>query len=1030
MDNDFPCQLFTCFFNDGPPCHRRSGNIGGRKSHNNVLGWDSGQSIEWVAQNQVKGEHWLPTQPIVAPLLPPNKTDVYSSSPHIKTDPADFTQHMQNFYLDHYKHAFQTMSHLLSESSTHGQTSYSRQWRRRFLNRLKYTMCPVTSTRTRAQRYDSFFEDAIHDIPPALLAELLQEDLAFQRGQEKYQELDTGGALGCVSFSESSDFQDGCLIYPSNQGLQTLNFHRVALKSNSHDVPQLETVGSPTTYNLNGSIRQVSTGTLQETVHVGVRSDHFCGAWIVGDSVKPRALGVIQTQQPATCLVVSPHISEELLVASESGAVCLWTVGKGLTKVREEDSNLYFNANSAWRWCEFSAHPRVMIYADRTGADLTDFRTGDHNSYTLFRIGKVSESKSGERLILSQYLSEVHAHHHLVATQYSAYIMDERMPSVPMLKWEHGMKRPPMFAHALAGTSPERSHRVLLGSQNTQELMMMQYSGGCFRPCMAQGAHQKLLCPSETLAHLPLRLPHRKQAAQDRLSLPAAGLTAMQTSQHVCVLQLSSAGDLFYQTLQLCSEGPAEKSTQPPTSSGNGQEVDGSRPPSSVDSSVDDDDDDDDRARLRRPPPGGLEVVVNSPELFDPSDIESEGGQGYAESSQPVGRSSCPTTALADVLQPHQEVLRAWNEWLVALDSEENIKHSNSPFTHCVKLVKELSIYVLPQRDPHIECAIQSVRQALRKATRTGEVLTHSATRLPPLRVTPAPGATEPSKWTDELSERLSETWRGRWRQWWDDRLGLNHEQKREALRKKRRQEKSKRRRRISLSGSFTSSVSYQSDSELSAWSECNSQDLGSDWEEEVAAPPGSKDGALSPEIPTTSDIGLGKPLFQSTQSTEREALVPATEARKASIPADPSASPPLLLAAESSQASVAPSLPQKRLGRTEQGTLHSLSQKRPQRTEQNSLDPLPQKRLGRTEQNTQDPLPQKRPRRTEQDILDSLFSSQEPSQSLLEQSSIPMVTPSSQLSSFSSSQRPPQVRASHSQASQSQAKKRARMGF
>lgn len=45
-----------------------------------------------------------------------------------------------------------------------------------------------------------------------------------------------------------------------------------------------------------------------------------------------------------------------------------------LTKVREEDSNLYFNAKSTWRWCEFSAHPRVMIYTDRTGAELTDFR--------------------------------------------------------------------------------------------------------------------------------------------------------------------------------------------------------------------------------------------------------------------------------------------------------------------------------------------------------------------------------------------------------------------------------------------------------------------------------------------------------------------------------------------------------------------------------------------------------------------------------------------------------------------------------
>lgn len=45
-----------------------------------------------------------------------------------------------------------------------------------------------------------------------------------------------------------------------------------------------------------------------------------------------------------------------------------------LQKFRQEDSNLYFNAKSPWRWCEFSCHPRVMVYADRTGAELTDIR--------------------------------------------------------------------------------------------------------------------------------------------------------------------------------------------------------------------------------------------------------------------------------------------------------------------------------------------------------------------------------------------------------------------------------------------------------------------------------------------------------------------------------------------------------------------------------------------------------------------------------------------------------------------------------
>lgn len=45
-----------------------------------------------------------------------------------------------------------------------------------------------------------------------------------------------------------------------------------------------------------------------------------------------------------------------------------------IQKVHGEEANIHFNANSLWRWCDFSAHPRVMLYADRTGVELSDIR--------------------------------------------------------------------------------------------------------------------------------------------------------------------------------------------------------------------------------------------------------------------------------------------------------------------------------------------------------------------------------------------------------------------------------------------------------------------------------------------------------------------------------------------------------------------------------------------------------------------------------------------------------------------------------
>ncbi|XP_041914541.1 TATA box-binding protein-associated factor RNA polymerase I subunit C isoform X2 [Alosa sapidissima] len=975
--NDFPCQLFSCFFNDGPPDAKRGGNVGGWRFYNHVIGREDHRSVQWQAQNEVKGERWLATQPLVLPLLPPNEAHIYSSGLHAKTEPMDFLKHMQNFYQDHSTYAFQSMSHLLLESfypeKRHRQTYEFLRWRRTVLRDLKYTACPVSTTRMRTQCYDNVFGHDLHDIPPPLLAELLHEELVHQGEQEELQEVATGGALSCISLSDSNDPQEVCLIYPSNPGLQTLNFHKVELKSSRAESPQLQLRGQPIVFDLTGPIRQVSTGTLQEAVYVGVRSDHFCGAWLVGDSTKPRALEVIQTKEPATCLVVSPHVSKELLVASESGAVYLWTVGKGLTKVREEDSNLYFNAKSAWRWCEFSAHPRVMVYTDRTGADLTDFRTSENQSYTLFRIGKVSEAKRGERVIMSRYLSEVHAYHHLVTTQYSAYIMDERMPSVPMLKWDHFMESPPMFAHVLPGTSPRRNNQLLLGSQKTQELMMLQYSGGREEACAARGPHHKLLSPSETLPHLPVRLPHKNQTAQERLSLPAAGLTAIQSSQHLCVLQLTAAGDVFYQTLGLCSEGLAEDSSR--SSERHEAEEGGDRcqPPVSSDCS------DEDSEPSQRRSPGGFEVVANvSAEHLSTSDLENECGQQLTQSlgssvQPPVMAASLPSTRL----QLNKEVLREWNEWLSGLDS---LPAPKSHFSHCTKHTRDMGVYVNLQSDPLKEPRWQSVQQDLRRSMSRGEILVHSSTHLPPLTITPVPGVLEPSEWTDDLSQRLSEAWQGRWRQWWEDKLGLNREQKREALRQKRRQEKAKGRRRVSLARSFTSSVSYQSDSELSGIS---SQNLGSDWDEDVTRRPGSsKSGALSPELTITSNLSLGKPLFQSTQSSEPLPVnTPHLSAAAQESPlVESSEFPPLLLSAEPSRPSM----------------------------------------LGSA---------QKRPKRTEQDLLQSLFSSQEASQALLEESSLSMMAPSSQLSSFSSSQRPPQIRASLSQASLPK-KKKTRMGF
>lgn len=438
---------------------------------------------------------------------------------------------------------------------------------KKFLDMLKYKICQQTYTCKSLNAYSTLMSDVVHGIPPELLGALLHEELTEQRDRQLLCEGATGGSLAFIPFSQSdSRSQNGCLLYAGNQGLDKLNFHMVELQHHRGGSSCVDTGDSdPFCFQLKGPIRQISTASIFNEYCVGVRSSHLFGVWRFSERNEPHLLQVVNTKEVATCISISPHVLGEVLVVSESGVAKLWTVGRGMQTVREEDHNLYFNAKSSWRWCEFSAHPRVMLYADRTGVELTDIRVNPALCHTLFRISNTSGCRSGERLLLSRYLGNVHSFHHLISTQYSAYIMDERFPSVPMLKCDHMMQSPPIFCDVIPGSvfsgSAEdgaKTTKVLLGSHSSQEITMLQYSGGRAEACFSLGPPQALLRPRDSLKRLPVQIPHRLDTATNRLSSPATGLTSIQKKggreadgdECICILQLTEAGDIFYQILE------------------------------------------------------------------------------------------------------------------------------------------------------------------------------------------------------------------------------------------------------------------------------------------------------------------------------------------------------------------------------------------------------------------------------------------------------------------------------------------------
>ncbi|XP_008294182.1 TATA box-binding protein-associated factor RNA polymerase I subunit C [Stegastes partitus] len=896
MDYKFPEQLFPSFYNLGPPDSVSGFYAGSWGSYDRVRPQGgSGRLSSWTltAKHQPRGESWRHTEPAPVPLLSPRK-DLENQRTALTSASVGFVHiQMENFFLDHCYDAFGCMSDLLGEKfdfsgnkKTHRRSDSVQMGHvKRFLHRMNFKICQQSYESVKMKRYSLLMPDVVHVVPPQLLGSLLHEELTDRRDGLLFPEGTTGGALAFVPFSPQSDARRGCLVYPGHQGLDRLHFHKVALQHRRGSSSSVDADGSPFSFQLKGSIRQISCSSLSPECCVGVRSDYFCGVWKFSERNEPRLLQVVETSEVATCINVSPHILGEVLVASESGAVKLWTVGKGMQAVRTEDANLYFNAKSPWRWCEFSAHPRVMLYADRTGVELTDVRTNPASSHTLFRISSAAECRSGERLVLSRYLGDAHSFHHLVTTQYSAYIMDERFPGVPMLKWDHMMESPPMSCHVVPGSSPsgsgeERTTKVLLGSHFSQEITMLQYSGGRAEACSSRGPPQALLRPRESLKHLPVQIPHRLDTATNRLSSPAAGLTCIQKKsggdECLCVLQLTAAGDIFYQILE--PEQPDAETSRPPAAEDEPQHQQAASaeqlPPELVvaDTSSDEDvigptqcvqrvvpetperspmlsmdsEDSELESKSRYLKRLALQVVVNNePELDRGSDLEAsvkESGnvaEDVAEDAEEPNRVEGTVNGSSRAVPPRRRSpvklssssLVTWKHWLQKLMHVSCDRKSHSQHFQ----VQTEGLLQLSNRQASEKEHVQSLREDLKSCMSRRSLLVDGVASAP-LRapdVVPLPNQVDEEAWTDRLSRRLTVSWQGEeaWRSWWKEELGMNREEKMQALRRKRRKEKEAKRAaggRLKLTGSFTSSVSYQSAlddlSDLSGWSSATSQ--------------------------------------------------------------------------------------------------------------------------------------------------------------------------------------------------------------
>ncbi|KAJ7335102.1 hypothetical protein JRQ81_013043 [Phrynocephalus forsythii] len=417
----FPSPLFPGCFRTGPPSCRASrgtpllagwgehGRVGvaprERKDAQAVAEKEEEAKLEFLTQHRKDArERWGPTTAAPLPLnqprtgcrVPPVTPEdvVYIGRMQRAAEETNtgarnalrFTDQMGTFFLDHPEVAFGGTGRLLHPHFNLGKARIPRTAQdtvcsvTRILKDLEVQglsrRCPEVCTKQHLRTVTHLYRDWLFELPLESMAPQVHEDLAQRWRCLAFDDTPTGGALAWLPDGAASEpTRGGCLVHPAGEAMDQLYFQDVALMPStlsSSLKPRIRC--PPAQFELSESIRQVAAARVDGRDFIGIRSDHHCAMWRMRPGGAPDPLQVVRTSDPCCSVTISPHLPGELSFCTHRGAVYLWNVEARPQLLHQERQTMFFRDPSPWRWSEFTAHPCVLTFADRTGLVGVDQR--------------------------------------------------------------------------------------------------------------------------------------------------------------------------------------------------------------------------------------------------------------------------------------------------------------------------------------------------------------------------------------------------------------------------------------------------------------------------------------------------------------------------------------------------------------------------------------------------------------------------------------------------------------------------------